>query len=163
MLTGLLIGNSDKIVLFWDPVCENFIVERPNISAKHVSNDKDANIRLDQGREFSPHTLFTHMRESHQNQNENTTGTTVGNFEEVEETLHIRAIFDVSVLEVFVNERTALSTRIYHAYKPGQQQPNADSAGLGLHFFADYLSKDDLCGDAPARLVSATVWDGLSI
>jgi beta-fructofuranosidase len=49
--------------------------------------------------EFAPHTLFT------------TRDPATG--KKVQETLDIRLFFDVSVLEIFVNERVVITTRIY--------------------------------------------------
>ncbi len=60
------------------------------------------------------------------------------------EKLEIRAWFDESVLEVFVNERCAISTRIYPATK----------RCWGVRFWAE-----DPTGSS--ALVGATAWDGL--
>lgn len=141
-------------MLFWDPISENFVIERPPILSRNANND---DIKLSQGREVSPHTLFTYSTEPGE-----TIGDAIGKSAEVEETLHIRAIFDVSVLEVFVNERTALSTRIYHAYGARQEQLDVDGHGFGLYFFADPVSVESI-ENAPSRLLRATVWDGLSV
>lgn len=63
---------------------------------------------------------------------------------------------------MFVNERTALSTRIYHAYGARQEQVDVDGQGFGLYFFANHMSGESI-EDPPARLLRATVWDGLSL
>ncbi|EED18153.1 Glycosyl hydrolases family 32 superfamily [Talaromyces stipitatus ATCC 10500] len=157
---GLVIGDpeySNKTVLFWDPISESFIIERPSL---HVNLDDNTNTKINQGREVSPHTLFTYTTESRENHDN-----LVNKSTEVEESLYIRAIFDVSVLEVFVNERTVLSTRIYHTSNSEEPHPK-DAGYFGMYFFAD--KSDDGCkGDddehSPARLVRATVWDGLSL
>lgn len=72
--------------------------------------------------------------------------------EEIEETLRVRAFFDSSVLEVFVNDRTVISTRIYH---PAGQC-------FGPLFFAE--SDPGAEDEKPAAvLVRATIWDSLGI
>lgn len=73
----------------------------------------------------------------------------------MEETLRIRALFDASVLEVFVNERTAISTRIYNVSETDCP------AGTTLRFFA--VSPVSEGNDATvAKLLHATAWDGLN-
>ncbi|OKL56026.1 hypothetical protein UA08_08605 [Talaromyces atroroseus] len=144
-------GHAGKTVLFWEPASETFIVERPSLQM----NDT----QIDQGREVSPHTLFSYTTNSQGNHHAATESA------EVEETLHIQAVFDVSVLEIFVNERTAISTRVYHSKNPLEEHPNS-TGRFGIYFFADRLENDGDPGMkcyAPARLVRATVWDGLSV
>lgn len=113
-----------QTVLSWDPITETFTVERPHPTYPGINH----------GVESAPHTLFT-FRDDEVN--------------EVEETLRIRAIFDKSVLEVFVNERTVLSMRIYvdedHCFQLG--------------FFAEGGSVDDV--EPAAILLRSQVWDGL--
>jgi beta-fructofuranosidase len=70
--------------------------------------------------------------------------------EEEEESLSVHAFFDMSVLEVFLNGRTAISTRIYHP---------ADRC-FGLRFFADSIHDDP---QPAAVLVRAESWDGLGV
>lgn len=79
--------------------------------------------------EKAPHTLFT--------TSDPETGT------ESEEPLRIHAYFDMSVLEIFVNDRTVISTRVY----PLHEQC------AGVRFF----------GDANTTLLRADVWDGLGV
>lgn len=62
----------------------------------------------------------------------------------VREQLQIRAFFDESVLEVFVNDRCTFATRIYPATK----------RMYGIRFWAD----DDT---SKSKLLSAKAWDGL--
>lgn len=69
--------------------------------------------------------------------------------EESEETLQIHAFFDKSVLEVFVNERTVISTRIYHP----------SSQCFGARFFAE--APDSAFKEDQTVLLRAEVWDGL--
>jgi beta-fructofuranosidase len=90
--------------------------------------------------ECDPHTVVT-FRDAQRN--------------EIEETLRIRAIFDKSVLEVFVNERTALSTRIY---------VDSDRC-FGLNFFAEGGVNDacDNMEEIVCMLLEAQVWDGLEL
>lgn len=134
-LTSYIHIENYKTVLFWDPASETFQIHRPDIQNTHSGINHDP--------ETSPHTLFTYIP-GH--------GT---DDEEVEETLRIRALFDASVLEVFVNERTAISTRIYNA-----SQTDC-AASTKIRFFAESaVSERD---DTVARLLHATAWDGLGI
>lgn len=63
--------------------------------------------------------------------------------------MKIHAFFDSSVLEVFVNERTVISTRIYHP---------SDTCFEPI-FFADPTSPDA----EPTVLLQADIWDGLGV
>ncbi|GAM42453.1 hypothetical protein TCE0_044f16451 [Talaromyces pinophilus] len=124
---GLKIAHSANLktqtVLSWDPITETFTVERPHPTYPGINH----------GVESAPHTLFT-FRDDEVN--------------EVEETLWIRAIFDKSVLEVFVNERTVLSMRIYVD----------EDRCFQLGFFAEGGSVDDV--EPAAILLRSQVWDG---
>jgi beta-fructofuranosidase len=115
--------GQDCTTISWHPHSETFTIHRPQIENKEVNH----------GYETAPHTLFTFCKGG----------------EETEETLRIHAFFDSSVLEVFVNERTVISTRIYH---PSNQcfEPL---------FFADSDSSDF----EPAVLLRADIWDGLGV
>jgi beta-fructofuranosidase len=131
---GLEIGHSpdfhQRTVLSWKPYDETFTIERP---APH-----DAGIN--HAPETAPHTLFTFCN---------------SNGEEVTEPLQIHAYFDASVLEVFVNSRTVISTRIY--------TPHAQVC-TGLKFFASATeSQLEPSTSATAVLLRADVWDGLSV
>lgn len=86
--------------------------------------------KINHGRELAPHTLFSYLDKG----------------EEIEETLKVHALFDKSVLEVFVNGRTAITTRIYH---PSERC-------FGVRFFARSASDGDV-----TTLLKADVWDGL--
>jgi beta-fructofuranosidase len=69
--------------------------------------------------------------------------------QDIEETLDIRALYDSSVLEIFVNERVAITTRIYSANK------NC----FGITFFAQGcpgLDEAEL-----AEVLDCQVWDGI--
>ncbi|KAI2694860.1 CAZyme family GH32 [Penicillium roqueforti] len=118
--------GQDCTTLSWDPRSETFEIHRPLIDDTEVNH----------GYETAPHTLFTCLNERG---------------DEVEETLRVHAFFDSSVLEVFVNDRTVISTRIYH--------PEANC--FGLLFFAE--SDAGVDGDQPAVLVRASIWDGLGV
>jgi beta-fructofuranosidase len=55
------------------------------------------------------------------------------------------------VLEVFVNERTAISTRLYAAEE-----------NVGIRFFADdSAATEDV--ESASQLFCATLWDGLAV
>ncbi|KAJ5675925.1 Glycoside hydrolase family 32 [Penicillium macrosclerotiorum] len=118
------IDFSHCTTLAWDPCNETFTVHRPPVEDKEINH----------GYESAPHTLFTLVNEQG---------------EEVEETLHVHAFFDKSVLEVFVNGRTVITTRIY---SPSDQC-------FGIRFIAE--ANENSLAEQPARLVRANVWDGL--
>ncbi|KAF7591203.1 hypothetical protein BBP40_001862 [Aspergillus hancockii] len=121
---------SSETIISWEVPSETFTVERPRPYEPTINH----------GLETAPHTLFTFTGE---------------HGEENEETLRIHAIFDKSVLEVFVNERTAISTRVYTLHK----------RCFGVRFFAE--ADPALLGtsndDPAAVLLQANVWDGLGV
>ncbi|KAJ5658028.1 Glycoside hydrolase family 32 [Penicillium longicatenatum] len=110
--------------LSWDPCKEIFTIDRPPVDQE-----------INHGQESAPHTLFTYLDDQ----------------EEVEEALKIHAFFDHNVLEVFVNDRTVITTRIYH---PSDQC-------FGVKFFAEPAEQQD--GRSSTVLLEADVWDGLGI
>lgn len=71
--------------------------------------------------------------------------------DETEETLTVRAFFDKSVLEVFVNDRTVITTRIYHP----------SDRCFGIRFFAN--PSEGQSDQIPTTLLQADVWDGLNV
>ena len=73
---------------------------------------------------------------------------------EKEETLRIQAFLDRNVLEVFVNERTVISTRIY--------TPCVESTSC-LRFFAELDPSASNLKQIPAVLLQADLWDGLEV
>lgn len=119
---------SRSTTLFYDQFHETFTINRPPFPILNSSEF------ISSAPEMAPHTLFT-MRDP-----------ISGRF--AQEKLQIRAWRDNSVLEVFVNGRTAISTRLYAAEET-----------FGLRFFAD--DKVDCMGDVPSELVCATLWDGI--
>ncbi|KAL4910946.1 hypothetical protein BDW74DRAFT_164653 [Aspergillus multicolor] len=134
-------NHTSRTILFWDPLTEIFCVDRPRIDNKNINH----------GPEVAPHTLFTYIRAEEETARET----------ETEEPLHIHTIFDTSVLEVFVNGRTTITTRIY------QSGEGNNSTCVGIRFFADTDGSVTANGDtegpgSSARLLQATVWDGLS-
>lgn len=123
----VLLDGQDCTTLSWDPRSETFEIHRPLIN----------NTEVNHGYETAPHTLFTFLNE---------------HGEEAEETLRVHAYFDASVLEVFVNDRTVISTRIYHP---------ADHC-LGPLFFAE--SDAGANDEQPAAVLErASIWDGLGV
>lgn len=119
----------DRTVLSWKPYDETFTIERPSTHDAGVNHTP----------ETAPHTLFTFC---------NNEG------EEVTEPLQVHAYFDASVLEVFVNSRTVISTRIY--------TPHAQACS-GLKFFASATESQLDPSTSAAVLLRADVWDGLSV
>ncbi|CAI7677888.1 unnamed protein product [Penicillium manginii] len=124
---GVEIGHDasfeHRTILAWDPCSETFTIRRPPVT----------NTEINHGDESAPHTLFT-LRNEHG--------------DDVEETLRVHAFFDKSVLEVFVNERTVITTRIYH---PAEKC-------FGIKFFAEAMNSQS---GEPAILHKAQAWDGL--
>jgi beta-fructofuranosidase len=122
------IDLKTSTILSWNTSTETFTVERPHPTYPGINH----------GVESALHTLLT-FRDGEGN--------------EVEETLRIRAIFDKSVLEVFVNERTAISTRVYidggRCFQLGFFAEGALNGVEGSFF------------EVPAMLLRAQAWDGL--
>ncbi|KAE8377892.1 glycosyl hydrolase [Aspergillus bertholletiae] len=119
----------NRTVLAWAPYSETFSIHRP----------PSYNPGINHNPEIAPHTLFTFADES---------GI------EKEETLRIHAFLDRNVLEVFVNERTVISTRIYTLC--------VESASR-LRFFAELDSSAPNLQHTPAVLLHADLWDGLEV
>lgn len=130
MLTSYFRQYTDlksQTVISWDSCTETFTIDRPYPTYPGINH----------GVESAPHTLLTFRNDQG---------------DEVEEPLRIHAIFDTSVLEVFVNERTAISTRIYLD----------EDRCFQLAFFAGRESNDEKCDSgAHAVLLRAQAWDGL--
>ncbi|KAL3482581.1 glycosyl hydrolase [Aspergillus germanicus] len=155
---GLIIyhdaGRNQKTVLFWDPLYETFQVHRPDLT-----NTPLGSRNINHAPEITPHTLFTTASAASQ-LHKQTTLTKLFSFiskasgTETEEPLRIHALFDTSVLEIFVNERTALTTRIYQVGEKDGGKP----ACVGLQFFAEDGARET----SSSRLFRATVWDGLA-
>ena len=112
--------------LAWHPGSETFTIHRPSLENPDINH----------GHESAPHTLFTSVNEQG---------------DETEETLKVRAFFDRSVLEVFVNERTVITTRIYHP----------SDRCFRVRFFAE--SVEGQSDQAPTTLLQADVWDGVNV
>ncbi|KAJ0420797.1 glycosyl hydrolase [Aspergillus carlsbadensis] len=157
---GLVINHdadrNQKTVLFWDPLSETFQVDRPDLT-----NTPFESRNINHAPEITPHTLFTTANAAPEPKNESMIAKLFGFFSkasepETEEPLRIRATFDASVLEIFVNERTALTTRVYQAGEKDCGKP----ACVGLHFFAEDV--DGASDTTSSRLLRATVWDGLA-
>ncbi|KAF2167019.1 glycoside hydrolase family 32 protein [Zasmidium cellare ATCC 36951] len=121
---------SRATTLLFDQASETFVINRP---AFPILNSSEF---INSEPERAPHTLFT------------TRDPVTGKVST--EYLHIRAWRDNSVLEVFVNGRTAITTRLYAAEET-----------FGMRFFAD----DHIDGivDVPSELVSATIWDNIGL
>jgi len=113
-------------VMFYDSSNETFVIERKEASYEALDINKAP--------EVAPHTLLTVA--------DPISGTTS------EENLHIRVFWDMSVVEVFINGRTVISTRIYVA-KEG---------GATIEFFAEAAVGSQ---KSDSYLQDATVWDGL--
>jgi beta-fructofuranosidase len=118
---------AQTTTISFSPNTETFIITRPS--------SPDSSAQFNTTPELAPHTLFTSLNPA-TNELEN-------------EELRIRIWRDNSVLEVFVNGRTAISTRLYAS---AEQM-------AGLRFFAD----DGGCEREKSRLREAVLWDGLAV
>lgn len=116
--------SNHRTTLAWSPRSETFTIHRPPVE----------NPKINHGHETALHTLFTSINEED---------------EEIEEALRVHAFFDKSVLEVFVNERTVISTRIYYPI----------DRCFGIRFFAE--ASGDQGPEDTTRLLQADAWDGL--
>ncbi|KAI2791621.1 hypothetical protein POX_c04487 [Penicillium oxalicum] len=127
--------------LSWSPSTETFTIHRPALQDQTINH----------GYESAPHTLFTkknlHSHDDQVNKPES---------HEIEEPLQIHLFYDKSVLEVFVNDRTVISTRIYY---PPQSQHSSSGECFGVKFFAKSTTEDE---SLPTTLIKAEVWDGLA-
>ncbi|KAJ5358604.1 glycosyl hydrolase [Penicillium cataractarum] len=137
---GVSIGHSrcheSATVMTFEPQNETFKISRPSFSRP------DSSLLIQSSPEVAPHTLFTMIDQN--------------SGEEFTETLDIRAWRDNSVLEVFVNGRTVISTRLYAAEET-----------FSIRFFAE-----DKASSARAvwtshkgstELQFANLWDGIAI
>ncbi|KAF4876674.1 Acid beta-fructofuranosidase [Colletotrichum siamense] len=84
-------NNAQEATIEFDPSCERLTIRRDK-------STKETGVVVVE--ETAPHTLFTYVEESDGNKRK-------------QELLLLRVLFDVSVLELFANERTALTTRLY--------------------------------------------------
>jgi beta-fructofuranosidase len=128
--TGLVIHHactSQPTKLYFTPADETFVIERPDLHAPLSYRGDRENARLQT--ETAPFTLFTTRN--------------VQTGAEVEERLVVNIFYDGSVLEVFVNNRAVITTRVYLE----------DARCSSLEFFSD---------GADVVLEEAVVWDGLS-
>lgn len=124
-----LFPGTNHTILSWDPLNEKFTIKRPNPDDSGINHYP----------ELAPHTLFTFSDPA--------TG------KEKEETLRIRAYFDMSVLEVFVNERTVISTRVY----------SSTGRCARILFFAESDKVEPGASTPVAVLLHADVWDELTV
>lgn len=115
---------TQKTVLYFSPEEETFVIERPDVDIVGEGGIPKTPEKVQD--EKAPFTLFT---------------TTAG-----EEKLNIHIFYDQSVLEVFVNERAVITTRVYLQ----------DTGCSSIEFFAEPSD------GGSAVLEEATVWDGLS-
>lgn len=115
---------TQKTVLYFSPEDETFVIERPDLDLVGEGGVKKTPLKVQD--EKAPFTLFT---------------TSAG-----EEKLKVHIFYDKSVLEVFVNERAVITTRVYLQ----------DTGCSGIEFFAEPADGGSVV------LEEATVWDGLS-
>lgn len=114
-------------MLYFTPATETFSIERPDLMTEASSKQLPT--------ECAPHTLLTFVDHGGR---------------EIEEKLEVVAYLDGSVLEIFVNGRTAITTRVYLS-NPGCK---------GLSFWAESAS-DAENSEPVAVLTECLVWDDL--
>lgn len=122
---------TQRTVMYFSPSDETFVIQRPDLRLP-ADGGTDAESPAKLQEEKAPFTLFTTRNLE--------TGT------DAEERLKIHLFYDKSVLEVFVNERAVITTRVYLQ----------DTDCSGIEFFAETSS------DRGAVLEEAFVYDGLS-
>lgn len=127
--------TSQQTVLYFAQGEEAFVIQRPDIYFEDAEAAAKEGWSAQLQDETAPFTLFT-SRDGQQHMGQ-----------EKEESLRVHVFYDGSVLEVFVNERVAITTRVYLE----------DQKCAGLEFFAEGGGPDGGC-----VLEEATVWDGLS-
>jgi beta-fructofuranosidase len=128
---------SQTTTLSFTPTTETFTITRPSFQSPTTNSLSLINTKP----ERAPHTLFTTLNP--------TTGA------EETEALRVRVWRDNSVLEVFVNDRTTISTRLYAAEET-----------VGIRFFADdssAISSVESASAEESRLLCATLWDGIAV
>lgn len=125
---------SRTTTLSFDPPAETFTIDRPSFPST------DSHIWVNSKPETAPHTLYT------------TQNITSGL--EQTEPLRIHAWRDNTVLEVFVNGRTAISTRLYAAEET-----------FGIRFFVDEAPNTDADSSTftASALIQAILWDGIGV
>lgn len=117
-------SSTQATVLYFSPENETFVIERPDLELTGEDGKKVLPTKTQD--EKAPFTLFT---------------TTDG-----EERLKVHLFYDQSVLEVFVNERAVITTRVYLQ----------ETKCSGIEFFAEPLNGGSVV------LEEAVVWDGVS-
>jgi beta-fructofuranosidase len=127
---------SRATTLMFEPQSETFTIDRPSPPTQNSLK------LINSAPEVAPHTLFTTRDPATE--------------EEDIELLHIQAWQDNSVLEVFVNSRTAISTRLYAAKET-----------FGMNFFATDSSSIGISlnpgGADTTELLDAVLWDDIGI
>ena len=118
---------SDYTSLIYNTIESEFVIDR-----SHIPTVNDS---VTVAPEVAPFALFTQYNHSKRI------------FEE--ESLKIRAFFDQSILEVFVNERVAITTRIYSRFET--------CTSLSFTASADSKTEDTVV----AHLREASIWSGL--
>lgn len=124
-------SSSQSTMLYFSPREETFVIRRPDLHNCSSSSLGNQSAKLQD--EKAPFTLFT-TRDPQ-------TGI------EEEERLKIHIFYDRSVVEVFVNERAVITTRVYLE----------DAECAAVEFFAEYAG-----AGGTVILEEAVAWDGLS-
>lgn len=123
---------GEKTTVYFDPASEVIIADRSKSSSI-------PGIR--RFTESAPHTLFTFAEP-----NDSTTGRD-GAPQTRQEVLEFRVFYDTSVLEIFANERTALTTRVYPTSGTSSQ----------IRPFIDTRGRTPVGGNG-SRLVDVEIW-----
>lgn len=123
-------STSQVTVLYFSPNDETFVIARPDL--RHSADDGTNVVSVKLQEEKAPFTLFTSRN--------------LETMRDEEERLEIHMFYDQSVLEVFVNERAVITTRVYLQ----------ETSCSGVEFLVEGS------GDGCAALEEAIVWDGLS-
>lgn len=127
ILTDFVLDPKACSLLYFIPAEETFFVERADLITDTLTKKLPI--------ESAPHTLLTFASDDGKEQ---------------EEQLEVVAYLDGSVLEVFVNGRTAITTRVY------LNEPGCKS----LSFWAESQAGREV-SQSVAVLTKCSVWDGL--
>ncbi|KAL5376273.1 hypothetical protein DPSP01_010623 [Paraphaeosphaeria sporulosa] len=122
-------SHSERTRVYFEPASESIIVDRSQSST--ISGTRNC-------QEHAPHTLFKFARLEKDHQSDEKT---------VLEDLRFHVLYDCSVLEIFVNERTALTTRVYPV--------SGTSNGVRLFIEREHHASS---GSVMSQILSCDLW-----
>ncbi len=130
-----IIDELSKTKIIFHPHEQYVVVDRSSVNVNMEDSEDTMELQdINDDPEAAPHTLFT-VRE-------------LANGVEVqrEETLDITVLFDASVLEIFVNSRTVITTRVYPV----------SAKCFGIRPFAERLPMGN---GEPSKVLNCVCWE----